>query len=361
MSIHPTAVIDPSAKIGRDVEVGAFSVIGPDVVLGDGCKIRNHVTIDGHTTLGARCEVFPQAVLGLPPQDIKYRGERTTLEIGNDNVFREMVTVHPGTENGGGETRIGDRNLLLIGVHIAHDCRIGNDCIMANYVQFAGHVHVEDNVNMGGHSAVHHFATIGKHAFVGGMTRITADVPPFMVVVAARGTRSEIRMVNGVGLQRSGYDNQDIAELKKTFMRLFSRRARMDGSAIRDRILDILNAEPVNEHVGYLCRFLLRSFDKGRHGRYLESLRNDEVHRKTWSTQSEFTLTVHVEGKGRVDDVPASQKSVSRIVRELTARPEPGWVFAGWDGGLSGSDNPQHLVLDADKAVTAVFHNGSST
>ncbi|RME37782.1 MAG: acyl-ACP--UDP-N-acetylglucosamine O-acyltransferase, partial [Planctomycetota bacterium] len=209
--IHPTAVVSPEARIGRNVEIGPYSVIGPRVTIGDGCKIHHHVTIDGDTTLGEHCEVFPQAVLGLPPQDLKWRGERTRLIIGKNNIIREMVTAHPGTANGGGVTRIGDGNLLLVGVHVAHDCHIGDGCILANYVQLAGHVHVEDHVNMGGCTSVHHFVTIGRHAFVGGMTRVSADVPPYMVVVAARGSRAETRMVNGVGLQRSGFRNEDIA------------------------------------------------------------------------------------------------------------------------------------------------------
>ncbi|MFQ5414992.1 MAG: acyl-ACP--UDP-N-acetylglucosamine O-acyltransferase [Phycisphaerae bacterium] len=282
MSIHPTAIIEPGAGIGDGVSIGAYSIVGPDVVLHDRCKLHHHATVTGHTTLGEACEVYPQAVLGMPPQDLKYHGERTALEIGAGNVFREMVTVHPGTDNGGGVTRIGDNNVFLIGVHIAHDCTIGNNCIFANYVQFAGHIHVEDHVNMGGHSAVHHFVTIGKHAFVGGMTRVPADVPPFMVVVAARGTRTEVRMVNGVGLQRCGYSHEDIAALKDAFMSLYSRRARMNGTAMRDRVQALLDDPRATDHVAYLCRFLLRSFEHGRHGRYLESLRRDPVYRTSW-------------------------------------------------------------------------------
>lgn len=278
MSIHPTAIVDRGAEIGTDVEIGPYSVVGSHVVIGDRCRLHHHVTVEGHTTLGSECEVFPGAMLGPVPQDLKYRGGPTTLEIGERNVFREMVTAHPGTEGGGGVTRIGSDNLFLVGVHVAHDCRIGNGCVVANYTQFAGHVCVEDHVNIGGHSAVHHFVTIGKHAFIGGMTRITADVPPYMVIVAARGTRSEIRMVNGVGLYRCGFTSEQITNLRKTYMKLFSRRARMSGTAIRDRVNAILANGAADEHVEYLCRFLLRSFEHGRHGRYLESLRNDAVY-----------------------------------------------------------------------------------
>lgn len=355
VSIHPTAIIGRGAKLGRNVEIGAYSVVGPHVVIGDGCKIHHHATIDGYTTLGDQCEVYPQAVLGTPPQDIKYAGERTLLEIGKGNVFREMVTAHPGTGNGGGVTRIGDGNLFLIGVHVAHDCQIGNGCIIANYVQFAGHVHVEDRVNMGGHCAVHHFVTVGKHAFVGGMTRVSSDVPPFMVVVAARGSRTETRMVNGVGLQRSGYSEEDIAALKAAYMRIFSRRARLSGVGIRDRVQIVLESKPLHPPVEYLCEFLLRAFAHGRHGRYLESLRADPVRRNSWKVENKFSLTVNVLGRGRVERAAQPSTGPGHDAFELTARAEPGWGFAGWNGSLRGSANPADIVLDRDKVVTATF------
>ena len=355
MNIHPTAIVSSEATIGRDVEIGAYSVIGPEVVLADGCRIHHHVTIEGCTTLGEGCEVFPQAVLGTPPQDLKFRGERTTLEIGSRNVFREMVTAHPGTSNGGGVTRIGDRNLFMIGVHVAHDCIIGNHCVFANYVQLAGHVHVENNVNIGGQCGIHHFVTIGRHAFVGGMTRVPADVPPFVVLVAARGTRSEVRMINGVGLQRSGYSNEDIGALKSAFMRLFSRRARLSGTAIRDRVQTLLDEPDINPHVRYLCESLMRSFAHGRHGRYLESLRADPVHRGTWKLGNRYTLTVQVEGRGTVHKTASPIGDRKHEVFELVAKADPGWVFAGWNGPLSGRKNPECVVLDRNLTVAATF------
>ena len=359
MSIHATAIVDPGAEVGREVGIGAYSIVGPHVVLHEGCKLHHHVTVEGYTTLGAGCEVYPQAVLGTPPQDIKYSGERTTLEIGKRNIFREMVTVHPGTGNGGGVTRIGDHNLFLIGVHVAHDCFIGDHCIFANYVQFAGHVHVENNVNMGGHSAVHHFVTIGQHAFIGGMTRISADVPPYMVVVAARGSRSEVRMINGVGLQRSGYHSEDINALKDAFMELFSRRARTSGTAIRDRVQVILDVPDQNPHVRYLGEFLMRSFAHGRHGRYLESLRVDPVHRDTWKLKNTHTLTVNVVGQGTVRRGRTRMTEECDEVCELEAMGDPGWTFAGWDGGFHGRDNPADVIVDRDKTVTATFRQES--
>ena len=355
MSIHPTTIICQGAEVGRDVEIGPFSVIGPNVRILDGCRIHHHVTIEGHTTLGAGCEVFPQAVLGMPPQDIKFGGERTTLEIGERNVIREMVTIHPGTENGGGVTRIGDDNLFLIGIHIAHDCHIGNHCILANYVQLAGHVRVEDNVNIGGNTAIHHFVTVGKHAFVGGMTRVSADVAPFMVVVAARGSRAEVRMVNGVGLQRSGYSHEDIGALKQAYLKLFSRRARLCGTAIRERVQSVLDADDLNPHVKYLCEFLMRSFAHGRHGRYLESLRADPVHRNSWKPAKAHTLTVKVVGRGSVRQKTSATKGQEHETRHLTAAAESGWGFDGWNGSLRGRENPVSVVLDRDQTVTATF------
>jgi UDP-N-acetylglucosamine acyltransferase len=353
--IHPTAIVHRGAELGHGVEVGPYSVIGANVVIADNCRIHHYVTIDGHTTLGEQCQVFPQAVLGTPPQDLKYRGEPTTLEIGRRNIFREMVTVHPGTANGGGRTVIGDDNLLLIGVHVAHDCRIGNHCIIANYVQFAGHVHVEDYANMGGHSSVHHFVTIGKHAFVGGATRIATDVPPFMIVVAARGSRAEVRMVNGVGLQRCGYAPDEIQALKDAYMTVFSRRARLSGVGISERIQALLATDGINPHVKYLCEFLMRSFIHGRHGRFLESRRNDPVHRDSWTLDHRFNLTLNVIGRGSVERVISRRTKDKHEVLQLTARAEPGWGFAGWNGGLSGDGNPVDVLLDSNKTVTATF------
>lgn len=356
--IHPTAIIDSAAKVGADVEIGPYSFIGPNVVIRNRCKIHHHATIEGYTTLGAGCEVYPQAVLGTAPQDIKYSGEKTTLEIGEGNIFREMVTVHPGTDNGGGVTRIGDNNLFLIGVHIAHDCMIGNYCIFANYVQLAGHVHIENYVNMGGNSAVHHFVTIGKNAFVGGMTRVAADVPPFVVIVAARGSRAEIRMINGVGLERCGYSQDDIAALKDTYMKLFSRRARMNGTAIRDRVEMILMEKSLNPHVENMCQFLMRSFAHGRNGRYLESLRKDPVHRKNWKHNEKYEVKVDIIGKGSVQKSrgQADGKTANADVIELTATADPGWIFSGWNGDdLSGAGNPQRVTLDEDKIISATF------
>ncbi len=361
MSIHSQAVIDPGATLGRNVVVGPMAYLGPHVVIGDDCHIHHHATVEGYTTLGSNCEVFPQAVLGAPPQDLKYEGEPTTLVVGSNNIFREMVTCHPGTANGGGVTSIGDGNLFLVGAHIAHDCTIGNHCIMANYVQFAGHVHVEDYVNMGGHSAVHHFVTVGRHAFIGGMTRVPADVPPYMIIVAARGTRSEIRMVNGVGLERCGFSREDVGALKAAFLKIFSRRARLSGTSIRERVEVMLETSDLNEHVRYLCESLMRSFAHGRHGRYLEALRKDAVHRRSWKLHHEDGrdepvdgLTVDVVGDGEVTKIRTGSRDRD-VVLQLRAKAASGWSFHGWNGNLSGNANPINMVIDGPKRVTATF------
>lgn len=359
--IHPTAIVAPQARIGPAVEIGPHSIVGPHVTLGEGCRLHHHVTVEGHTTLGEGCEVFPQAVLGMAPQDIKWRGEDTKLVIGRNTIIREMVTAHPGTANGGGITETGENNLFLIGVHIAHDCKIGNRCILANYVQLAGHVHVEDHVNMGGSTSVHHFVTIGKHAFVGGMTRCSADVPPFMVVVAARGNRTEARMVNGVGLQRSGYSHADIAALKVAYMKIFARRARLSGVGIAERVQLLLDGLQLNPHVRYLCEFLQRSFEHGRHGRYLESLRADPVRRSSWKLDSEHTLTVNVVGNGSVERTARDDAQNTNAVVELVAKADSGWSFSGWNGSLSDRENLVRVRLDSDKTLTATFVRSSTT
>lgn len=275
-NIHSTAVVDPRAELGRDVTIGPYCVVGGGVELGDGCRLHHQVTIDGRTTVGPGCEFFPGAVIGMRPQDLKYRGEPTRLEIGAGNVFREWVTVHPGTAGGGSVTRIGQGNYFLVGVHVAHDCRIGNHCIVANQVQLAGHVKVEDYVTFGGQSGVHHFVTIGRHAMIGGLTRVTADIPPFMIFVAAR-TFGRVRFVNGVGLKRRGFTEEQIAALKGAWLRLYSRRARLSGRAILHTAQEMLAEDGLDPNVRYLCEFIVRSAAHGRHGRYLESLRSDRI------------------------------------------------------------------------------------
>lgn len=270
--IDKSAVISPGARIGRDVAVGPFCVIGPDVVIGDGCRLHNHVTIVGHTTMGANNEFFPYVVIGEPPQDLKYKGGLTRVEIGCGNVFREMVTVHAGTELWGGLTRIGENNRLLVGVHVAHDVVIGNHCVIANQVQLAGHVRIEDCCHIGGLAAFHHFVTVGRCSYVAGMSRVTTDVPPYTKVA---GYRAQVRGVNAEGLKRWGFDADSIRQIRRACSALFGRRASENGGSLIERLARVEdNGEPT-EHQRYLCEFVRRSLCHGVYGRHLEAKRRD--------------------------------------------------------------------------------------
>lgn len=271
-NVHPSAYVDPQAVIGRNVTIGPFSYVGPQVRLGDECVLHNQVTITGNTVCGRGNAFFPGAVLGVAPQDIKYRGGATKLEIGDDNVFREHVTVHTGTEVGGGVTRVGSHNRFLVGVHIAHDVTIGDDCILSNYVQLAGHCHLEDKVTMGGMIGVHHFATIGKLAYIGAMSRVSMDVPPFMII---EGDRADVRGFNKKGMQRWGYSEQQIRAVQEAYKVLFGTQARESGGSLLER-LTVLEARPeLNGEVRYLCASMRRTLVDGIYGRYLEAHRQD--------------------------------------------------------------------------------------
>ncbi|MDB6071866.1 MAG: lpxA [Verrucomicrobiales bacterium] len=217
--IHPTAIIDPRADLAPDVEVGPYCVIGAGVKLGAGCVLHNQVTLNGPTTIGERNTFFTGAVIGGVTQDLKYAGEPTYLEVGDDNVFRECTTVNRGTLPGS-KTVIGHHNLFLSYCHIAHDCTVGNHVIFSNNGTLAGHVIVEDHVILGGLSAVHQFCRIGKFAMTGGCSKIVQDVPPFMIV---DGNPAAVRGVNVVGLQRQGYDEAAIRPLKQAYKSLFMR------------------------------------------------------------------------------------------------------------------------------------------
>ncbi|MFQ5734840.1 MAG: acyl-ACP--UDP-N-acetylglucosamine O-acyltransferase, partial [Planctomycetaceae bacterium] len=179
--ISPLADVHPHARLGNNVEVGPFCRIGPNVQLGDGCILDSHVVIVGNTAIGARNRFWPQAVIGAEPQDVSYRGADTRLEIGDDNVFREGVTVNRGAEKEDGVTRIGNRNMLMANCHVAHNCRLFDRTILINGVLLGGHVHVHDGAIVSGNSAVHHFATLGTLSFVGGCSRVTRDIPPYMM------------------------------------------------------------------------------------------------------------------------------------------------------------------------------------
>ena len=262
--ISPHAVVDEKAQIADDVEIGPFCVIGPDVKIGAGCKLLNNVTILGQTTIGERNVFFPNAVIGAPPQDLKYKGGNTRLEIGNGNTFREAVTVHVGTEKGGGVTRVGDDNLLMINSHLGHDVQLGSRCIIANNVMVAGHVVIGNNVSMMGLVGIHHFVSIGDYAYLGGAARIHHDVPPFVKVDG----EDDIRAVNTIGLRRAGFSEDDITALKDAVRKLWFGRRKNFAAELA--AFDLMNG--INPHVRTMVEFLQRR-DRGKHGRYLESLR----------------------------------------------------------------------------------------
>jgi UDP-N-acetylglucosamine acyltransferase len=225
------ALVDPGAVLGEGTVVGAYSVIGPEVSIGADCIIGPHAVIEGPSRIGARCRVFPFACLGTPPQDLKYRGERTTLEIGDDNTFREGVTVHRGTTGGGGVTRIGSGNLLMAGTHVAHDCQVGSRVIFANAATLAGHVTIEDGATVGAFSGVHQFCRIGQHAYIGGYSVITQDALPFVLTV---GNRAKSFGVNVIGLERKKFPPDAIQALKRAYRILF--RSRLTQKEALDRL-----------------------------------------------------------------------------------------------------------------------------
>ncbi|MCH8967539.1 MAG: acyl-ACP--UDP-N-acetylglucosamine O-acyltransferase [Planctomycetes bacterium] len=269
--IHPTAIIEEGAQLGKNVRVGPHCYIGPHVVLGDGCELKNSVTLVGRTTVGPDCLFFTNCVIGEIPQDLKFKGGETELTIGEDNHFRESVTVHAGTELGGGVTRIGNHNRFLVGVHLAHDARIGNHVVMSNNVQIAGHVHIEDFVTMGGMAGVHHFATVGRNAMLGGLSRVITDAPPYMV---SKGYDSTVRGVNVESMKRCGLSPDDIEAVSRAYKMLYAKSSNREAPFIQ-RLEELRSRNGHNTHVQYLCQFIERTLAVGKRGRYLESLRSD--------------------------------------------------------------------------------------
>jgi UDP-N-acetylglucosamine acyltransferase len=212
--IHESAIVSPMAQIGADCHIGAFSIVGAQVVLADRVSLESHVVIDGETSVGAETKIFPFVSIGLAPQDLKYAGEPTRTEIGARNHIREFITVHRGTAGGGGLTRIGDDNLLMAQAHVAHDCQIGNNVIMANAATLAGHVRIDDGANVGAYSGVHQFCRIGREAFVGGYSVVVKDALPFAVI---QGNHAKCYGLNRVGMKRRGYSRETIKNLNHAF------------------------------------------------------------------------------------------------------------------------------------------------
>lgn len=216
--VHPSAQVDPRAVLAADVVVGPFCVVGAGVRIGAGTVLHAHVVIEGPTTIGEQNRLFPFACVGMEPQDLKYKGEPTTLEIGDRNMFRESVTVHRGTVGGGGVTRLGSDNLLMAGTHVAHDCHVGSHVIFANAATLAGHVTVEDGATIGAFSGVHQFCRVGRQAYIGGYSVLTQDAAPYVLTV---GNRAKSYGINVIGLERKGVSAETIQALKQAYRLLF--------------------------------------------------------------------------------------------------------------------------------------------
>jgi UDP-N-acetylglucosamine acyltransferase len=216
--IHKTAIIDLKSKISSNVKIGPYTVIGPNVEIGDDVVIQSHVNITGHTIIGKNNNIYPFASIGNDPQDMKYKGEKTKLIIGNNNTIREYSTINPGTTQGGGLTKVGNNNLIMIGAHIAHDCIIGNNIVIANSAAIAGHAQIDDFVVIGGNCGVQQFTRIGKMAMIGGMTGVSRDVIPYGL---STGNRNYLNGINVVGLRRNKVPNKDIIGLTEAYKDIF--------------------------------------------------------------------------------------------------------------------------------------------
>lgn len=246
--IHPTAIVRSQAQIGSNCHIGAYSVIGDQVRLGDGVRVESHVVIDGQTAIGDETHIYPFVSIGLAPQDLKYKGEPTAVEIGKRNQIREFVTIHRGTEGGGGLTLIGDDNLLMAQAHIAHDCRLGNEIIMANAATLAGHVEIANRANIGAYSGVHQFCRVGYEAFVGGYSVVVKDAMPFAVI---QGNHAKCYGLNRVGMKRRGYSKDVIEKLHHAFHLLLS--AKLNTSQAVEKIKeDIKDCKEVDMVVEFI-------------------------------------------------------------------------------------------------------------
>jgi UDP-N-acetylglucosamine acyltransferase len=250
-NIHATAQIAPEAELGEDVEVGACAIIGPGVLVGAGTRIGAHTVLQGPTVIGAGNQIFPFASVGSAPQDKKYKGEPTRLEIGDRNVIREFVTLNRGTTKDEGITRIGDDNLFMAYAHVAHDCRVGSHCVLANTATLGGHVHLGDWVIMGGFSGVHQFCKVGAHAFIANNAAVTRDVPPYVMAV---GQPASAHSVNTEGLKRRGFTPAQIRNLRNAFRLLYR-----SGLKLADATTQLAAIAEEQPEVRAIVEFLPRS------------------------------------------------------------------------------------------------------
>lgn len=258
VSIHPTA------EIGEDVHIGPFCTIGPNVKIGRGTRLENNVTVMGHVDIGAENHIYPNVVIGAEPQDLSYRGTDTSVLIGNNNVFREGVTINRGTEKEDGATRVGSNNFLMACSHVAHDCRIGDHVVLANNTMLGGHVHVHDHASVSGGVGVHHYCSIGPFSFVAGVSRVLHDVPPFML---AEGSPARPRCINVVALKRNDFAADVIRCLAEAHRLIYRAKVGVDHAR------EILRGnDQLVPHVNQLLAFL-QDMQEGRHGRARESRR----------------------------------------------------------------------------------------
>lgn len=246
--IHPSAIVSPSAQVGEDCHIGPFCTIGDEVTLGDRVRLDSHVVIDGRTSVGSETHVFPFASIGLAPQDLKYAGEPTAVEIGERNHIREFVTVHRGTTGGGGVTRIGSDNLLMAQAHVAHDCQLGSHIIMANAATLAGHVEIADRASVGAYSGVHQFCRVGYEAFVGGYSVVVKDAPPFAII---QGNHAKCYGLNRIGLRRRGYSKETIEKLNHAYHLYLSAKLNTTQAVqrMRDEIKDCKEVDLLIEFI----------------------------------------------------------------------------------------------------------------
>ncbi|MFZ1963729.1 MAG: acyl-ACP--UDP-N-acetylglucosamine O-acyltransferase [Roseiarcus sp.] len=252
--VHPSACIEPGARLGAGVHVGPFCHVGPEATLGDGVRLVSHVSVAGLTEIGARTRIFPFASIGHEPQDLKYRGERVSLTIGEDCLIREGVTMNPGTAGGGSRTIVGARSVFLANSHVAHDCRVGDNVIFSNGVMLAGHCQIGDFAILGGGSAAHQFTRIGAHAFIGGLAGVESDIIPFGIAV---GNRASLAGLNVVGMKRRGFSHEMIHELRRAYQQLFA-----PIGTLRERIEEVAAAFADQEAVQQIVAFLREGGDR---------------------------------------------------------------------------------------------------
>ena len=245
--IHKTAIIDNKAKIPDNVEIGPYSIIGPEVEIGDNTIIHSHVNLTGNLKIGQNNEIFPFSSIGTPPQDLKYKGEKNYLVIGDNNKFREYVNINPGTEQGGSITKIGNNNLFMVYCHVAHDCDLSNNIVLANNVQVGGHVTIEKNAIIGGSCAIHQFSRIGEAAMIGGMTGVLSDVIPFGL---SMGNRNNLMGLNLIGLRRSKVSNENIKKIQSAYEIIFK------SSNFRENINNLDQELKNNEFVAKILKFI---------------------------------------------------------------------------------------------------------